>query len=67
MQAGAEVDLKNDDGWTPLNNAAEGGHIECVDRLLRVCATCSCFALPFVPSAHQVSLFFLIVGFGSCE
>ena len=28
------MNTANDDGWTPLNNAAKRGHIECVKSLL---------------------------------
>ena len=67
MQAGAEKETKDNDALTPLNYAAANGHIECVDRLLQVCVTCSCFALPFVPSADQVTLLCLNVSFISRE
>ena len=48
MQAGAEVNRRDDSGVAPLNYAAAKGHIACVDGLLQVCVTCSCFALLFV-------------------
>ena len=65
IQAKAEVEAKCNKGNTPLNHAAANGHIACVDRLLQVCVTCSCFALPLVPSADQDTLFCLFVSFAS--
>ena len=34
LAAGAVVDLTNNDGWTPLNCAAQGGQENCVELLL---------------------------------
>ena len=67
LQAWIKVEAKDINGYTPLHLAAAIGHLECVDCLLRVCVACSCFALSLVPSADQVRLFCLIVGFGLCE
>ena len=67
MQAGAEVDNEDKNGWTPLCCAASNGHTECARRLLQVCVTCSCVALPPVPSADQITLFCLYMTSAPCE
>ena len=67
MQAGAEVDNEDKNGWTPLCCAASNGHTECARRLLQVCVTCSCVALPPVPSADQITLYCLYMTSAPCE